>query len=84
MAGGSLLALLNPLILRWMIDGCLDWQKNGLVRPPVVTASTADYFSEQDTLAQWIEGTPGVVGWLAGPSPHSLGRRGAGLAPFSA
>ena len=44
-----------PGILRWMIDGCLDWQANGLIRPAVVTASTADYFSDQDLLAQWIE-----------------------------
>ena len=44
-----------PGILRWMIDGCLDWRKNGLVRPPAVATSTADYFSDQDTLAQWID-----------------------------
>jgi putative DNA primase/helicase len=44
-----------PAILRWMIDGCLDWQKNGLVRPPVVIEATDEYFSEQDTLRQWIE-----------------------------
>lgn len=44
-----------PAILRWMIDGCLDWLANGLIRPDVVTASTADYFSDQDLLAQWIE-----------------------------
>ena len=44
-----------PGILRWMIDGCLDWQANGLIRPAIVAASTADYFSDQDLLAQWIE-----------------------------
>ena len=44
-----------PAILRWMIDGCLDWRINGLIRPNAVTASTADYFSDQDLLAQWIE-----------------------------
>jgi putative DNA primase/helicase len=44
-----------PDILRWMIEGCLDWQKNGLVRPAAVTTSTADYFSDQDLMAQWIE-----------------------------
>ena len=31
-----------PAILRWMIDGCLDWQKSGLVRPPVVIEATAE------------------------------------------
>jgi putative DNA primase/helicase len=44
-----------PMILRWMIDGCLDWQKNGLARPDSVTNATAEYFSDQDLLAQWLE-----------------------------
>ena len=29
-----------PAILRWMIDGCLDWQKNGLLRPTSVLGAT--------------------------------------------
>ena len=44
-----------PAILRWMIDGCLDWQANGLTHPPVVTAATAAYFADQDTVRQWVE-----------------------------
>jgi len=44
-----------PAILRWMIDGCIDWQMNGLVRPGVVVDATAAYFSEQDIIHQWIE-----------------------------
>jgi putative DNA primase/helicase len=44
-----------PAILRWLIDGCLDWQMNGLVRPKAIEEATAAYFSEQDTLRQWIE-----------------------------
>jgi putative DNA primase/helicase len=44
-----------PAILRWMIDGCLDWQANGLIRPAVVTTSTAEYFDDQDLLTQWVE-----------------------------
>jgi putative DNA primase/helicase len=44
-----------PGILRWMIDGCLGWQANGLIRPAVVTASTAEYFDDQDLLTQWLE-----------------------------
>ncbi len=43
-----------PMILRWMIDGCLDWQKNGLVRPDSVIASTQAYFEDQDLLGQWL------------------------------
>lgn len=44
-----------PAILRWMIDGCLDWQSNGLVRPDVVRAATDSYFGDQDLLAQWLD-----------------------------
>jgi putative DNA primase/helicase len=44
-----------PGILRWMIEGCLDWQKNGLIRPEVVTQATNEYFNEQDLVHQWIE-----------------------------
>jgi putative DNA primase/helicase len=43
-----------PAIFRWMIDGCLDWQQNGLIRPAVVAEATETYFTEQDTLNQWI------------------------------
>jgi len=43
-----------PAILRWMIDGCLDWQRNGLLRPAVVTAATGVYFEEQNLFDDWI------------------------------
>lgn len=44
-----------PAILRWMIDGCLDWQANGLVRPKTVLDATAEYFEAQDVIGRWIE-----------------------------
>jgi putative DNA primase/helicase len=44
-----------PAILRWMIDGCLDWQENGLVRPEIVKETTSEYFEEQDVLGQWLQ-----------------------------
>jgi putative DNA primase/helicase len=44
-----------PGILRWMIEGCLAWQRNGLVRPQVVLNATEEYFGEQDSIRQWIE-----------------------------
>ncbi|MGA2638444.1 phage/plasmid primase, P4 family [Methylocella sp.] len=44
-----------PSILRWMIDGCLDWQRNRLVRPKSVIAATSDYFTAQDMLGQWLD-----------------------------
>jgi putative DNA primase/helicase len=44
-----------PEILRWAIEGCLDWQRYGLVKPASVSAETDAYFSDQDLLAQWLE-----------------------------
>jgi putative DNA primase/helicase len=43
-----------PGILRWMIDGCLDWQANGLIRPETVIAATEKYFEDQDLMGQWL------------------------------
>ena len=44
-----------PGILRWMIDGCLDWQRSGgLVRPASIRDATAAYFSEQDVFGAWL------------------------------
>jgi putative DNA primase/helicase len=44
-----------PGILQWMIEGCLDWQKNGLVRPASVTEATDEYFSDQEVFPRWLE-----------------------------
>lgn len=43
-----------PGILRWIIEGCLDWQRHGLVRPKIVTDATAEYFEAQDTIGRWL------------------------------
>ena len=37
-----------------MIDGCLDWQENGLVRPDSVVRATESYFEDQDLMSQWL------------------------------
>jgi len=44
-----------PAILRWMINGCLDWQENGLVRPQSVLDATEEYFEDQNTMQQWLD-----------------------------
>jgi len=44
-----------PAILRWMLDGCLDWQANELIPAPTITAATAHYFANQDLFGQWLE-----------------------------
>ena len=43
-----------PSILRWMIEGCLDWQQTGLTRPKSVSDTTDAYFDDQDLLSDWI------------------------------
>ena len=42
-----------PGILRWMIDGCLEWQREGITRPEVVHGATDEYFADQDVFGAW-------------------------------
>ena len=44
-----------PAILRWILDGCLEWQSDGLGVPEIVRAASAEYFEEQDTMGLFIE-----------------------------
>ena len=44
-----------PAILRWSIDGCLEWQRIGLEPPAIVRDATDAYFADQDTLQQWLD-----------------------------
>jgi putative DNA primase/helicase len=44
-----------PAIQRWMIDGCLEWQRIGLAPPKIVTDATDAYFTEEDTVQQWLD-----------------------------
>lgn len=44
-----------PAILRWMIDGCLDWQRHGLGRPRAVADATDEYLASQDLFSQWLD-----------------------------
>src|SRR5262249_57456813 len=41
-------------IVRWMVDGCLDWQANGLTPAPAITEATSEYFEKQDLFSQWL------------------------------
>jgi putative DNA primase/helicase len=45
----------HPAILRWCIDGCLEWQRVGLSPPEAVIEATEAYFADQDTVGQWID-----------------------------
>jgi putative DNA primase/helicase len=41
-------------ILRWMIDGCLEWQAQGLAPPAAVLVATDNYLQAEDAISNWI------------------------------
>ena len=43
-----------PGILRWAMDGCLAWQRQGLGMPDEVRLATATYRAEMDLLGDFI------------------------------
>jgi putative DNA primase/helicase len=45
----------HPAILRWCMDGCLQWQVMGLAPPTSVVQATNAYFSDEDTIGEWLE-----------------------------
>ena len=44
-----------PGILAWMIEGCVEWQRDGLRPPEVVKDSTDEYLGAEDSLQQWLD-----------------------------
>ena len=44
-----------PGILSWMIEGCLDWQRDGLAAPTAVRDATAQYLASEDAIASWMD-----------------------------
>jgi putative DNA primase/helicase len=44
-----------PAILRWAMDGFLEWQRKGLNPPTVVTDATRAYLDSEDALTLWME-----------------------------
>ncbi|MEO8586764.1 MAG: phage/plasmid primase, P4 family, partial [Acidobacteriota bacterium] len=41
-------------ILEWLVEGCLEWQRDGLKPPPAVVSATSNYREEQDSLADFL------------------------------
>lgn len=41
-------------ILAWAVQGCLDWQRQGLMPPTAVQAATQEYFDDEDALGRWM------------------------------
>jgi putative DNA primase/helicase len=44
-----------PGILRWLVDGCLAWQRDGLGEPQAVRGATAEYRRSEDVVGLWIK-----------------------------
>lgn len=44
----------RPGILRWLVQGCLAWQREGLRPPDAVRVATAEYRAEQDALGAFL------------------------------
>jgi putative DNA primase/helicase len=43
-----------PGVLNWALQGCLEWQRNGLLPPKKVLAATAEYRAEMDIIGDFI------------------------------
>ena len=44
-----------PGILNWAVEGCLEWQRDGLGVPDEVIKATREYETEQDTFSMFLE-----------------------------
>ena len=44
-----------PGILAWLVDGCLEWQAEGLRQPSAVKDATEAYLAAEDSIAAWID-----------------------------
>jgi len=44
-----------PGILVWLIEGCLEWQTEGLRPPQAVTDATEAYLLAEDAVAAWLD-----------------------------
>lgn len=42
-------------ILRWAIEGAVQWQANGLAVPSSIAAASADYFDSEDTVGRFLD-----------------------------
>lgn len=42
-------------ILAWAVEGCLEWQRDGLRTPDKVKTATEEYKREEDVLGQFLE-----------------------------
>lgn len=46
-----------PGIFNWMVQGCIEWQQNGLKAPQAVEAATTEYREELDQIGRFMAET---------------------------
>lgn len=44
-----------PQILKWAVDGCIKWQREGIEEPEKVRGAVKEYKQEMDILASFVE-----------------------------
>ncbi len=44
-----------PGILNWAIEGCIQWQEEGLITPQKVENATKEYKSDMDIIKSWMD-----------------------------
>jgi len=44
-----------PGIASWMVQGCLQWRKEGLNPPKAVVDATAEYLASEDAVGLWLD-----------------------------
>jgi P4 family phage/plasmid primase-like protien len=44
-----------PGILRWLVTGCLEWQRQGLGSCKATSAATQEYREDEDVVGSWLD-----------------------------
>jgi P4 family phage/plasmid primase-like protien len=61
-----------PAILRWLVDGCLAWQRDGLGECSAVTKATGEYRREMNEAAEFVEEVLEITGCDSDEVPCSV------------
>ena len=75
-------------ILRWLVDGCMLWQKSGLMQSQKIRDASLSYRSDCDVVGQWVDeccdlSLSATVETAALYSSYSLWSEGCGLRAMS-
>ena len=44
-----------PGIMAWLVEGCIQWQREGLNPPEAVLVATAEYLKAEDAILAWLD-----------------------------